>query len=229
MPEAITIAARKAAIQRRRGCNLLEATAETVVHDDWQLALWGVYSSRLGEAQRKSPFRQHMGKDEFLACLRDETFIKFILRQDAAPIGILLLARDISRVSWLHTAFFEAQYPAAYEARQLFYYAGIAISSGVSPKGAVMLHSLMLSEFFRLRGKILFHDYAANVHASSGSLGQFMTRKYGGTATEVDQMHFWCLQSPDCEKPVSVRKCDSRATANAPTETTPTASRSSLA
>jgi hypothetical protein len=182
--------------QRTEG-HLLESTSEAVVAEEWQHSLWNVYSSRLGEAQRKSPFRQHMEEQEFLSCLCDETFLKLVLWEDGKPVGILLLARDISRINWLHAAFFEARYPAAYATHRLFYYAGIAIKSGVSPRGAALLHRLMLREFFRLGGAILFHDYATNVHASSGSLGQFMTRKYGGRATEIDQMHFWCLEAAE--------------------------------
>lgn len=154
---------------------------------------WEIYHTSLGTAQLRSPFRQYMIREEFYQSLDDPTFLKILLLSGEVLVSILLVATDMSRVSWLSGEYFAYQYPTEYANGQLMYFAGIGADQTQTPgpRGMVMMLNALIAAYRERNCCVLFHDYSALVHHLSGGLGARLAKLNGGEAAEVDTMHFW--------------------------------------
>ena len=100
--------------------------------------LWQFYERSTAGMELETPFKQIIDKETFEAALSDVSFVKFVLYDEDEPVGIGLVAAEVSKVLWLSPSYFTHKYGT----RQVHYLLGVVVIKSVSARsrlGAKML------------------------------------------------------------------------------------------
>ena len=83
----------------------------------------GAYREAFSPLERRSPARQALTDEEFLAAMADESVLKFVGwdRRDL-PCAMAIMATDLSVVPWISLPYFAARFPHHYRRAAIYYF-----------------------------------------------------------------------------------------------------------
>jgi hypothetical protein len=134
-----------------------------VVEPNLADTLWDIYYPNMQRIQKNTPFRQGLTRDEFDAAMCDPSFIKFVLFRKVEAVGLVLIATEISKISWLSTDYFAENYGE----EPTYYIVGLAVAeqhSKVSIVGGKNLLETVLTSF--PKDGFCFYDHSKLLHES---------------------------------------------------------------
>ena len=105
----------------------MRTTQLLTIDGDLARRYWNLYDEAFAPMRTLSPCRQALTEEEFLAELKDERVIKFVLWDGDEAVGMMLVARDLEVVPWISPEYFAARYPEHY-ARGEIYYVGALLT-----------------------------------------------------------------------------------------------------
>lgn len=136
--------------------------------------LWELYAEAAAGMEMKTPFKQIIERAEFEDALLEASFTKFVLDDENTPVGIALVATDVSKVLWLSPSYFEHQYGN----RPVHYLLGVAVAKSVlsrSRLGGKMLLRAVIDN--APPDTILCYDFSQHLHSNLATLGRLMVGK----------------------------------------------------
>ena len=149
--------------------------------------LWKLCSKAMSEMERETPFKQGIKQQEFEDAMSDDSFIKFVLYDEDRPIGISLVATDVSKVLWLSPSYFAHKYGT----REIHYLLGIVVSKSIasrSYKGGKLLLQAVIDNF--PPDGVLCYDFSQKFHPTLASFGKLMAKKNLCVSQVADTLSF---------------------------------------
>lgn len=108
---------------------------------DLTKTLWhDVYAPAFEPIRAMAPQRHSMWWEEFVDLTSDPNVIKYVTYADDVndqPIGLGFLTNDLTAVTLIEPAYYEARFPAEYEARTLWYLISMCSRPGRSDAASV--------------------------------------------------------------------------------------------
>jgi hypothetical protein len=122
----------------------MRVTIETCVADEATVAeFWAMYDTAFAPLETLAAARQTLSEAEFRALMAEESVLKFVgWDRHGQPNAILILATDLTHVSWISAGFYEARFPEQ-AARGAIYYVVAALVRPTA-RGSLWFRAVLL-------------------------------------------------------------------------------------
>jgi hypothetical protein len=101
----------------------MRVTIESELSDEATIAeFWDMYQESFAPLATLAATKQTMSEDEFRALMVDETVLKFVgWDRNGDPAAVMIVATDLSAVSWINREYFETRWPEHAERGAIYY------------------------------------------------------------------------------------------------------------
>jgi hypothetical protein len=171
----------------------MQVTQEVAMQPDIVERYWRLYEDAFAPLALVAPHRQNLLREEFYEEMNDERIIKFVLWDDDEPVGMSLVATDLTAVPWVSPEYFAHRFPEHFADGRIYYFGALLMAPSHQRDGSLHCLTDELANFVvRNDGMIAFDCAGINERVVPGFCRSALDRQAEHVKAEkLDAQHYF--------------------------------------
>jgi hypothetical protein len=170
--------------------------------------LWHLYETAYAGMAEAAVTREMLYRSEFDEAIADSTNRLWVLWDDAAPVGMGLVATEIGNTRYLSRAYFEHHYPDHMRRGAVHYIMWLVVHPSYMAKGAIVRLAKEGLALEASEGVLLVFDTPQTNQRESGGFQEMMSRLAksimgGAPVHHLETQHYYAVDFAPAEAPSS--------------------------